>query len=134
MIGRLVASFHARGLIGPAARAGVGFMRLRVHLEAGEAEFVADESGGRGQVAPQARGLGALGGDGALQGAVAHEHGPSAWLAEDDGAANGVGFDEALDGLSVDDFWLRGSDGHFSAMRSKCVMRDYLVCELESLE
>jgi hypothetical protein len=45
-----------------------------------------------------------------------------------------VSVDEALDGLSVDDFWLRGSDGHLSAMRFKCVMRDYLVCDFESLE
>ena len=58
----------------------------------------------------------ALGGDGALQGAVAHEHGPAAGLAEDGRAANGVGLDKALDGLSVDNFGLRGSDGHFSAI------------------
>ena len=103
---RLLPLLHALGLVGPFARDGVGLVIERVHLEAGDAEFLAHEGGGGGEVAPQARLAGALCGDGALQGAVAHQHGPAAGLAEDGRAANSVGLDEALDGLSVDSFGL----------------------------
>ena len=87
-----------------------------VDLEACDAEFVADEGGGGGKITPQAGFAGALCGDGALKGAVAHQHGPSSRLSEDDGAANGVGLDEALDGLSVDDVGRGVAMGHVGAM------------------
>lgn len=63
----------------------------------------------------------------ALQGAVAHEDGPAAGLAENDGSANGPRLDEALDGLSVDDFRLRRPDRHLTATFFKFEMRNYLV-------
>ena len=66
------------GLVGAFARDGVGSVIQRIYFEAGDAEFVAHEGGGGGEVAPQARLAGALRGDGALQDAVAHEDGPAA--------------------------------------------------------
>ncbi len=104
------------GLVGAFARDGVGSVIERIYFEAGDAEFVAHEGGGGGEVAPQARLAGALRGDGALQDAVAHEDGPAAGLAEDGRAANGVRLNKALDGLTVDNFGLTVMRGHWTAI------------------
>lgn len=88
---------------------------MRVHLETHDAELVTHKGCRRGEVAPEARFASALGGDGALEDAVAHKDGPSALLAEDGRTANGMRLDEALNGFAVDDVGDGGSLRHFSS-------------------
>ena len=49
---RFVLLLHALGLIGPLARGGVRLVIEGVHLEAGDAQFLAHKGGGGGEVAP----------------------------------------------------------------------------------
>jgi hypothetical protein len=103
VLGSLVASLHTDGLIRPAASSGIRLVGLSIDFEARNTKFITNKGCGGSEIAPQARLVGPLGCNGALKRTVTHEDSPAARLAEHSRSADGMGFDKALDSLSIDD-------------------------------